>query len=145
SFTITDNISTKTTPACTGQCSVTVPINPCAPCIQVTKAVTCAPAGFNGVCDANSGTYGPFASGAIGSTQPVFCYKITVSNCGDEDLINLSIHDPDLPGLTLPTTLPVGSAPVVLFASKSWGVGFHTNTVTVGAIGVNSGQSACLA
>lgn len=138
SFTVTDNIMRD---GCPGQCAKTVTINPCAPKLCVTKAVACAPA--SGICDGTL-TYGPTASGIVGTTDPNFCYKITVRNCGDEDLNNVTISDPDLPGLTISSTLTVGQT-VTIFASKTWGVGTHVNTVTVSGVGATSGVSACLA
>jgi hypothetical protein len=128
-------------------CTVTVA---CPPQIQITKAVTCVPPGFNGVCSLSSGTYGSFAAGVVGDASnpadfPAFCYMIIVTNSGSTVLTNVTINDPDLPGLTVMSTLQIGQS-VTNFASKTWGVGFHTNTVTVLTANASStGAPACAA
>src|SRR5215468_8720179 len=58
--------------------------------IQVTKAVTNAPP--SGICD-NSLSYGASAQGDGDCAS--FCYKITISNDGQETLTGVTINDPD--------------------------------------------------
>lgn len=101
--------------------------------IQVTKGVANAPS--SGICDATL-TYGPTAEG-VGCTN--FCYKIQVSNDGQEDLTGVTINDPDIPGLTVPSPLAMGQM-VTIFASKIWcAAGGHVNTVMVSGVGTTSG------
>jgi hypothetical protein len=143
--TITDHFTVTADSICGGAApSVTTPdctvtVN-CPPEICVTKQVTCSPAS-PGVCD-DSLTYGESAAGVEGATKPSFCYKIVVTNCGQDSLHNVTISDPDLPGLTVPATLTIGQS-VTLFASHSWGVSDspHVNTVTVNGVGDSSGIS----
>jgi hypothetical protein len=62
-------------------------------------------------------------------------------------LHNVTINDPDLLGLTVPSTLTVGQS-VTLFASKVWAGGApatHVNTVTVNGVGDSSNQSVTAA
>jgi hypothetical protein len=140
SFTLTDSVSVN---GCTSTCTLTVPITPCPPKICVTKAVACAPQ--NGVCGSGL-NYGPTATGIEGTTQPNFCYQVVVSNCGQEDMNNVSVSDPEVSNLTMAAggtfsgTLAVGQS-VTFFGSRSWGASGspHVNTVTASGTGVNSG------
>jgi hypothetical protein len=111
--------------------------------IQVTKGVANAP--LSGVCD-NTLTYGPTAEGIESGSCPNFCYKIVVSNDGAESVTSIMVSDPDLPGLTVPSTLAPGQS-VTLFASKTWCAADapapdgHVNTVTASGVGTPSGTA----
>jgi uncharacterized repeat protein (TIGR01451 family) len=121
------------------QCTITV--NPCAPCISVTKEVTCAPATGVAGCDATL-TYGPSAEGAAGTNNPAFCYKITVSNpCTGSSAVtitNVTVVDTLIPSVAATfsdaATLTPGAS-VTHFFGQSYGVGAHTNTVTASGVG----------
>jgi hypothetical protein len=145
---VTDTVTASGKDSCTGKpvtanASCTTTVQVCPPQICVTKQVACVPQGFNGVCNDSIGSYGPTAVGVAGpNQQPAFCYKIVVTNCGQDVVTNLTISDPDLPGLTIPSSLAIGQS-VTNFASKSWPVGSHTNTVTVSGVGASTGISAC--
>jgi hypothetical protein len=117
--------------------------NPCiascpVPCILVTKEIACAPAG-----DCTPGlSYSELATGvASGTNQTAFCYRIGITNCGNDRLTNVMVVDPDLGGVLVgfPTTLEVGQR-TNLFFKRSWGVGTHTNTVVATGNGSSTGQ-----
>jgi hypothetical protein len=132
SFALTDNI---TRDGCPGQCSLTV-TNICAPKICLTKDVACAPA--SGICDGTL-TYGDTATGVANSANPAFCYKLVVSNCGDDALTNVTVNDPQLGGVIIgPISLAVGDS-VTGYFKQSWGVGSHTNTAIASGVGAGSG------
>jgi len=77
------------------------------PQICVTKEVACLEQ--NGVC----GPYGDTATGVkVGEDCPTFCYRFVVTNCGCEDLTNITLSDDhlDLSGCTIPSILGVGES-----------------------------------
>src|SRR6516225_6883636 len=60
----------------------------CVPNICVTKEIAC----FLG--STNCGAFGKFAIGVQGDTQnPAFCYRISVTNCGNCTLTNVTVID----------------------------------------------------
>jgi len=69
--------------------------NDCTPHINIAKVVACWLGSNNGVdvC----GNFGSSATGVkVGNNCPKFCYKITVSNPGPVDLVNVVVTDPTL-------------------------------------------------
>ncbi len=125
---------------CTTDCSATLLGLACNPKICVEKVVACAPS--SGVCD-NSLPYGESATGVSGAA---FCYKITVENCGQEQLNSVALTDPDLGGALagFPTSLAIGEKATNFF-KKTWpavNVGdadaVHINTVTANGVGATS-------
>jgi hypothetical protein len=107
------------------------------PRICVTKEVVCElPSG----CASNWSKLATGAKTADNSQCPSFCYRIRVSNCGDEDLRNVTVVDNRLnvSGCNFPTTLAVGQTvqciiPAVIHCNNV------TNTVTATGIGAFSG------
>jgi hypothetical protein len=108
----------------------------CQPRICIVKQVACAPS--SGLCD-SSLTYAELATGVANSADPAFCYKITVSNCGEELLNNVTVSDPDIPSVAgaFPTSLAVGQTETRFF-KKTWDVGTHVNVATANGIGAGS-------
>jgi len=72
----------------------------CPPCINVTKEIACF-VGTNAQGAEVCGTYSKFAIGVQGDTQnPAFCYRITVTNCADVALTNVTVIDDKYGDLT---------------------------------------------
>jgi hypothetical protein len=111
------------------------------PKICVTKLIACY-LGTNGVGADVCGTYGKSAIGVAGDTQnPAFCYSITVSNCGQVAMTNVTVIDDKYGDLTTDffptpgTVFPVGGTvsfhfKVELPPGPNSTIGFVTNTVT---------------
>ncbi|MEO5802719.1 MAG: hypothetical protein ABIR24_04255 [Verrucomicrobiota bacterium] len=76
-------------------CTQIVTVNPCPPCISVTKEITCfQPILAQGGPVDNYGNFGKSATGVSGDTQnPAFCYRISVTNCGEIGLTNVTVID----------------------------------------------------
>jgi hypothetical protein len=109
------------------------------PRICVTKEVVCElPAG----CATNWSKLATGAKTAGDSQCPSFCYRIRVTNCGDEELRNVTVVDNrlSLSGCTFPTTLAAGQSSECLVSGV-----IHcnnvTNTVTATGVGAFSGIS----
>jgi len=93
----------------------------CPPCIRVTKLVTCKDPGVS--CENASG-YAKTAQGVRGENDPTctqpnsgcpaFCYKVTVTNCNQVDLRDVTLRDDNgTPGnLADDISTPIGSLPV---------------------------------
>jgi len=132
----------------------------CLPKITITKQVACAPQAV-AAGTASCGSSLNYADSATGIDGSTFCYKIVVTNTGNEDLVNVAVSDPDLPSIAgqIPATLAAGAS-ATAYASKTWSipspvptvtctlpsgaVWCHVNTVTVtGAKGVSSQLNAC--
>ena len=107
----------------------------CRPQICVTKEVVCElPTG----CDTN---WSKLAIGVrSGDDCPVFCYRITVENCGLENLRDVTVTDPDLnlSSCNFPTTLAVGQKYTCIIPGVELCDGL-INTVTAAGTGVGSG------
>jgi len=102
SYTVTDSL---TRDGCPGQCSLPVTVRG-RPQICVTKEIACLLPGE--VC----GRFATIATGVKSETNcPAFCYRIIVRNCGDVDLVNLTVKDDllDLSGCNFPTRLNAGA------------------------------------
>ena len=70
------------------------------PCINVTKEIACF-IGTNAQGVDICGTYSKLAIGVQGDTQnPAFCYRITVTNCADVPLTNVTVIDDKYGDLT---------------------------------------------
>jgi hypothetical protein len=126
SFTLTDNI---TRDGCPGVCTLTVPITPCPPCIDVTKQIACFlgtnVAAITGIeplePGENCGPFGKVATGIQGDTQdPAFCYSITVSNCGPVALTNVTVIDDMYGDLSshFPANLAIGAVATFTFKAE---------------------------
>ncbi len=110
------------------------------PDICVTKEVVCElPSG----CDTNWSHLAIGAKTADNAQCPSFCYRIRVTNCGQEALTNVTVVDnvlTNLTGCNFPTTLAVGQTVECIIAGV-----VHcdnvTNTVTASGVGVISGTS----
>ena len=110
------------------------------PGICVTKEIACLLPGDN--C-------GPFGKAALGyrslSDLPAFCYSITISNCGNTILTNITATDDQLGSLTSvffpnpPATLAPGAA-ITRFYKMAWAID-TTNTVTVAGRSVVNGAT----
>lgn len=124
--------SPRTVTSAQQTCTVTVI---CQPRICIEKLTACTPS--SGVCDANN-TYAKTASGVVGAS---FCYKITISNCGQDVLNNVTVSDPDLGGTLsgFPTSLGIGQSATAFFKKSNWPVGTHVNTATTSGVGAQSG------
>lgn len=138
------NLITDSSAPCTATINVV-----CEPDICVTKEIACAPAAGSD-CE-NLTAWGETATAVVGETEGAFCYKITVWNCGQEDLENVSVTDDLIPAVagSFPTTLLKGSDPVVLYFKQSYPLGGgnvpdepnqNLNTVTATGTGVSSGE-----
>jgi hypothetical protein len=136
----TDRIVASGTSVCGGavnsparSCTTEVP---CPPQICIVKQVACSPPGAT--CDGNL-SYGETATGVANSADPAFCYRITVSNCGQDVLNNVTVTDPDIPAVAgaFPTTLAIGES-VTRYFQKTWPVGTHVNTATARGVGASS-------
>jgi uncharacterized repeat protein (TIGR01451 family) len=112
----------------------------CTPIICVTKGVACAPATGAAGCDGTV-TYGPTATGVAGPTnRTAFCYQIVVSNCGSDNLTNVTVVDNLVPGVdNFPTTLAVGQSVTNYYSSSYPAPSTNVNTVTATGTGVGSG------
>jgi len=127
-YTVTDTISRD---GCPGQCSLPVTVRGL-PQICVTKEIACLLP--KEVC-------APFAKIARGvksdSTCPAFCYRITVRNCGEVDLVNVAVTDDhlDLSGCSFPARINAGAAALECIVEGVTLCENTTNTVTA------SGQS----
>jgi uncharacterized repeat protein (TIGR01451 family) len=117
----------------TNTATVTCPVC-CPPDIEVSKQVACAPPGA--VCGPGL-SYGETATGVAGAG---FCYRIIVMNNGNDILTNVTVTDPDIPGVAggFPTTLGIGQRATNYFP-KTWGLGTHVNTVTAAGRGLSTG------
>jgi len=113
----------------------------CPPQICVTKEVVCQlPSG----CDTN---WSKLAIGVVnGEDCPAFCYRITVYNCGNDALTNVTVVDTNLAAYmtncNFPTTLAVGQSytcviPGVLSCEEDGG------TVVACGYGSQSGILVC--
>jgi len=113
----------------------------CEPKICVTKEVVCVtPSG----CATN---WSDLAIGVkSGDDCPAFCYRITVYNCGDEPLNNVTVTDTNLnaylTNCTFPTALAVGQSytcviPGVVECEDDGG------TVVACGVGALSGRTVC--
>jgi hypothetical protein len=70
------------------------------PCINVTKEIACF-IGTNAQGADVCSTFSHFAIGVQGDTQdPAFCYRITVTNCADVALTNVTVIDDKYGNLT---------------------------------------------
>jgi hypothetical protein len=104
------------------------------PCVKVTKLVACLLPGDQ------CGPFGKVATGIKGGTNlPGFCYSITVSNCSDGALTNLTVMDTPLGDLTSsfftsPLSVLAPHASLTRNFKKAWDVD-TTNRVTVIATG----------
>lgn len=110
---------------------------PPAPCIDVEETIACALP--NDAC----GGFGDVAAGYKGNQLPAFCYQITVTNCGDVVLNNVTINDATLGGnLTStffgggPATLAPGQS-ITRYFRAAWAQN-TTNQVTATGIPANS-------
>jgi hypothetical protein len=114
----------------------------------VTKEVTCLepdPQTPGAVICPTTG-YAKTATGIVSEAQsPAFCYKITVRNCGEEDLINVTVNDDKLGNLTA-TFFPGGTPAsnpfkindsVTRYVAMEWDED-TTNTVTGTGTGIVS-------
>lgn len=76
---------------CNGNANAS-PCNPVLiPCLTVTKQIACD---VNGGC--SNASYGSSATGVVSAATgqiPVFCYKITIANCGTDPLVISNIND----------------------------------------------------
>jgi hypothetical protein len=112
--------------ACTGQ-----------PRICVTKEVVCElPNG----CANNWSKLATGAKTADNSQCPSFCYRIRVTNCGNEELRNVTVVDNRLnvSSCNFPTTLAIGQTVECILAGVVHCNGV-TNTVTATGVGAFSG------
>jgi hypothetical protein len=91
------------------------------PCLEVIKKIACLPA--NQTCSTASG-YADSATGYLGDEAPTFCYSITITNCGQLALNNVTVVDNVLGDLSayFVDTLGVGASETKYFAAS------HTNT-----------------
>ncbi|HXI83548.1 MAG TPA: hypothetical protein VNL17_05595 [Verrucomicrobiae bacterium] len=107
-----------------------------APCLKVIKLVACQPA--DGNC--TNASYSGFASGAKNGNQiPSFCYSITVTNCGTDNLTITNVSDTifgditgdftNQTGVLSGKSLPVGASGTIFLTTPL--AGDTTNTVTV--------------
>src|SRR5262249_9096822 len=118
----------------------------------VTKQIACF-IGTNAlgaeICD----TFGKLATGVQGDTQdPAFCYRISVTNCGQVDLTNVTLIDDKFGDLTtnlFGNSFPVlasGAGAIVEFKAELGGaappntVSVVTNTAIASGQTVLSGQ-----
>jgi len=106
------------------------------PRICVTKEVACElPTGC--------GTYSDVATGAKtadNSQCPSFCYRVRVTNCGEEALNNVTVVDNvlSLAGCNFPTSLALGQTAECIVAGVEHCQSV-TNTVTASGVGASSG------
>ncbi len=107
------------------------------PRICVTKEVVCElPNG----CTNNWSHFATSAKTADNSQCPTFCYRVRVTNCGEEVLNSVSVVDNviSLTGCNFPTTLAVGQTAECIVSGVD-----HcrsvTNTVTASGVGASSG------
>jgi len=153
----TDTVEASGTVECLGDAEythsddATCTIPPCPPDICVEKEVACAPAGDLLCSDVPDEDYGETATAVVGDTEGAFCYKITVTNCGEDDLDNVTVVD-DLIGAvagSFPTTLAVDES-VTLYFKQSYPLGEgnnppdsnnYLNTVTANGTGASSGTT----
>src|ERR1051326_1162628 len=134
-FKLTDSITQN---GCPGQCSLTVTGNPCKARICVAKEIACVLQG--GSC----GSFGPTATGVkSASVCPAFCYRITVSNCGDVDLVNVTVVDDklNLGGCGFPTSLAKGQSFTCDTLKATWCVD-TVNTVSANGVNAVTGEHA---
>jgi hypothetical protein len=113
----------------------------------VTKEIAC----FLGTT--NCGAFGKFAIGVQGDTQnPAFCYRISVTNCGNCTLTNVTVIDDKYGNLTadfpcaVPTLVPGAGCSFVFTveldgASLPNNVDFVTNTVTASGTDTSAGRT----
>jgi uncharacterized repeat protein (TIGR01451 family) len=124
-----------------GTCTTTVACP--APCIQVIKGITCAPAAGVAGCDGTL-TYGSTATGMSGTNNSAFCYQITVTNCGNDVLTGVTVVDNLIPSVAAAfsdaATLQVGQS-VTHYFGQSYGPGAHTNTVVAAGTGQTSNSN----
>jgi uncharacterized repeat protein (TIGR01451 family) len=121
----------------------------CKPAVCIGKQVTCGPT-VGGTPCGDSKDYREYAAGTgNNATQqfPLFCYRISITNCGFQVLTNLVLVDKDLGDpnngfqLLLPkTTLAVNEVMPPIYGSKTWpSTGNFTNTAIVTGNGAISG------
>ncbi len=110
----------------------------CATVVKVVKCLT-TPECLAGVCDQS----GDYASSATGVEDAGFCYKITITNCGQLDFTSVSVKDTvagDISSL-FPTTLAAGASATATYEHDFPGfTGTKPNTVTF--VGTNAQGSA---
>src|SRR5205823_9424605 len=110
----TGNVTTADSGVCTASVS-------CPPHLSVTKGIACAPAGASPNCSAVA-NYSAKATGVqAGNTCPAFCYKVTITNDGGEDLQSLAVNDSDSVTFNpaLPATLARGAS-FTTYYSQTW-------------------------
>jgi hypothetical protein len=124
----------------------------CPPCIDVTKEIACF-LGTNAQGADICGTYSKFAVGVQGDTQnPAFCYRITVTNCADVPLTNVTVIDDKYGNLTAhfpginPVFAPHATATFTFKAeldgaSPPNNLSFVTNTVVATGRSAVTGQT----
>ena len=130
---------------CTSSCSTTLYGIPCTPKICVTKEVACylgtnapeAPLSSSPVTgDEHCGVFSNSATGVSGNTDPAFCYSITISNCGNVNLTNVTVVDNQFGDLTAnffpggPSTIFASGSPAITYIFKATVPQDLTNTVT---------------
>ncbi|TAL00327.1 MAG: hypothetical protein EPO07_09840, partial [Verrucomicrobia bacterium] len=115
-------------------CTVTIT---CPPKICVTKEVVCElPTG----CANNWSHFATGAKTLDNSQCPSFCYRVRVTNCGQDTLTNVTVVDNvlSLAACNFPTTLAINQTVECIVAGV-----VHcdnvTNTVTANGVGVSSG------
>ncbi|HXI83547.1 MAG TPA: hypothetical protein VNL17_05590 [Verrucomicrobiae bacterium] len=113
------------------------------PCLKVTKLVACQPAGG----DCSLATYCKSATGFI-DDQPAaaFCYSVTVTNCGNDDITIQSVIDSSFgdkfdafTNANSGAFFPAGASTTFFFSElETHG---NTNTITVNGIEAIDGKS----
>src|SRR5882724_11737136 len=137
-----ENVSASVNLASAGSCQTVVSVfTPCR--LKVTKLVACQPAGG----DCSLATYCKSATGFI-DDQPVaaFCYSVTVTNCGNDDITIQSVIDSSFgdkfdafTNANNGTSFPAGKSTTFFFDElETHG---NTNTITVNGIEAIDGNS----
>src|SRR6185436_17374563 len=124
----------------------------CPPCVGITKEVACFLGGNN--CD----TFREFAVGVQGThadgtvQNPAFCYRITITNCADVTLTNVTVSDDhfstvdagDFSCIVNGTMAPHASCTFIFKVAEDTtdNIGtFRTNTVTIRGQSALTGQT----
>ncbi len=123
----------------------------CPPCVGITKEVACF-LGTNSqgdICDGFRkfaiGVQGTHANGAV--QKPAFCYRITITNCADITLTNVTVSDDTIAGVDASDFMCIVNGTLAPHASCSAHFAVQEDTTdTIGTFRTNtatiSGQSA---